>query len=71
MEDITRGQRVREYRVEARTGGDTWQAVASGQSIGHKWIHRFRPVEAAALRLVVTKSVAAPVFKRFAAFEGA
>jgi alpha-L-fucosidase len=71
MEDIAQGERVREYRIEARTGGDTWQTVASGQSIGHKWIHRFAPVEAAALRVVVMQSTAAPVLRRFAAFAGA
>ncbi len=67
-EDIAQGERVREYRVEGLVGGDVWRTLASGQSIGHKWIHRFEPTEVARLRLTVTKSAAAPVFRTFAAY---
>ena len=66
MEDITQGERAREYIVEGRTGPGQWQPLCKGTSIGHKWIHAFKPVEAAAVRLRVTNSVAEPVVKKLA-----
>ncbi len=66
MEDITQGERVREYVVEGRVNG-AWQALAKGAAIGHKRIDKFEPVEVSELRLRVTRSVAKPVIRRFAA----
>jgi alpha-L-fucosidase len=68
QEEIAHGERVREYRVEGQVGGDTWQTLAEGQSIGHKWICRFEPVEVARLKLTVTRSAATPIIRRFAAY---
>ena len=59
QEDIARGERVREYAVEGRTG-DAWAPLAQGRAIGHKWIHRFAPASVSALRLKVTASRATP-----------
>jgi alpha-L-fucosidase len=67
-EDIAQGERVREYCVEGLVGGDVWKPLASGQSIGHKWIHRFEPTEVARLRLTVTKAAATPILRAFAAY---
>ena len=67
-EDIAQGERVREYRVEGLVGGDSCKTLATGQSIGHKWIHRFEPTEVARLRLTVSKSAAPPVIRAFAAY---
>jgi alpha-L-fucosidase len=68
MEDIAHGERVREYHIDGLVGGDTWQRLAEGQSIGHKWIRRFEPVEVARLRLKVTRAAASPIIRKFAAF---
>lgn len=68
MEDISHGQRVREYRIEALAAGGSWAEVGRGKSIGHKWIHRIDPVDAAALRITVTKAAAPPVFRKVEAF---
>ena len=67
-EDIRQGERVREYRVEGLVGGDVWKTLATGKSIGHKWIHRFQPTKVARLRLNVTKSAASPIIRTFAAY---
>ena len=67
-EEIANGERVREYRVEGLVGGGAWKTLATGQSIGHKWIHRFEPAEVAQLRLTVTKSAASPIIRTFAAY---
>jgi len=68
MEDIAHGQRVREYQVHGLVAGGTWTKLAEGQSIGHKWIHRFDPVEVAKLKLAVSQSAAKPRIRRFAVF---
>jgi alpha-L-fucosidase len=68
MEDIAHGERVREYRVEGLVGGEKWQELARGQSISHKWIRRFDPVEVARLKLTVTRCAAEPIIRSFAAF---
>ena len=67
-EDIARGERVRRYQVEGLTGADAWTTLATGESIGHKWIHRIDPIEVAQLRLVVTESVAEPAIRTLAAY---
>ncbi|MBI1369493.1 MAG: glycoside hydrolase family 29 [Planctomycetes bacterium] len=68
QEDIARGERVRKYTVEVHTGADQWTQLFDAQSIGHKRIVRFDPVEAAAVRLTVSASVAEPIIKNFAAY---
>ena len=68
MEDITCGERVLEYVVEALVGPDRWQAVCSGQSIGHKRIERFETVETRTIRLRVTDSKAPPQIRQLAAY---
>lgn len=70
MEDIMQGERVREFVVEGLVAGREWRALCSGESIGHKRIEQFSPVEVAAMRLRVTRSTAAPRVRRLAAFSG-
>jgi alpha-L-fucosidase len=70
MEDILQGQRVREFRLEARDG-NAWKTIANGTSIGHKRIERFDPVKASALRVTATKSSADPQWRSFAAYTTA
>jgi alpha-L-fucosidase len=69
QEQIAQGERVRQYTVEALTGGEgNWRELAKGQSIGHKWVHQFAPVEVAKIRLRVTASTAEPNIRRMACF---
>lgn len=68
QEEIALGERVRHYQLEAKIKGK-WQVVCDGESIGHKRIQRFEPVEARHFRLVVDQSVAEPHIKQLAIFQ--
>lgn len=68
QEDISRGERIRRYRIDAECGGQ-WITVAHGESVGHKRIQPLRAVEATALRLVVEESRGEPLVKVFSAFN--
>ncbi len=57
MEDLTQGQKIAEYSLEAKVNG-SWINIVTGQTVGHKRIDQFAPVTATALRFSVTKSVA-------------
>ena len=64
-EDISKGERIRSYRVEARVGGK-WQTVCTGTSVGHKRIAYFdTPVEASSFRLVVERCRDVPRISEF------
>lgn len=67
QEDITLGERIRAYRVEARIGGK-WVTVAKGASVGHKRIERFDPVEATAFRVVVEQCTDTPQIRDFSVY---
>lgn len=68
MENIVEGERIRAYKVEALTGAEQWTVLGTGESVGHKRIHKFTPVEAAAVRLTVSKSTAEPLIRSLAVF---
>ena len=68
QENIQNGERIRQYKVEAKVNGK-WQTVCSGESVGHKRIEKFDPVEATALRLTVLQSIALPDIINFSAFS--
>lgn len=68
QEDIAKGERIRQYKIEAKVNGK-WQTVCSGESVGHKRIAHFEPVETTALRLTVTQSVALPEIRHFSAYN--
>jgi alpha-L-fucosidase len=57
MEDLTDGQKIAGYLLEAEVNG-RWKTVVTGQTIGHKRIDQFEPVTATALRFSVIKQVA-------------
>ena len=69
MEDIARGERVREFIIDGRAPGGEWVQLGAGQSIGHKRILRFARQELAAVRLRLTKSIALPAIRRLAVFD--
>lgn len=67
QENISNGERIRQYKIEARVNGK-WQTVSQGESVGHKRIEQFPTVNASALRLTVTQSIAQPDIRNFSAF---
>lgn len=68
QEDITQGERIRSYRIEARQKGQ-WSVVAQGTSVGHKRIGSFPAVEADAFRLVIEKSQNTPYIINFSIYN--
>ncbi len=68
MEDISQGERVRDFLVEGKTKGG-WKILCEGSCIGHKYIARFEEEEVSSLRLIVNKCVAEPVIKEFTVFN--
>jgi alpha-L-fucosidase len=68
QEDISRGERVRKYRLEGRVG-DRWISLGAGSAIGHKRIQPIEPNEVSALRFGVVSSAGQPLMRRFAAFD--
>ncbi len=68
QEDIAKGERVRQYRIEGRANR-TWHLLGEGTSIGHKRIQPVEPITVDALRIVTIKSVGTPVFRSVAVFR--
>lgn len=60
MEDLSRGQRIKSFVVEARMEGG-WRDVASGTTVGHKRILLFdEPLKTKRIRVRVTDSFGRP-----------
>ena len=68
QEDITGGERVREFAVTARGAGGNWIDIGSGTCIGHKLILPVDDIACNALKLTVSRSVGDPEIRSFAAF---
>lgn len=68
QEDIKKGERVREFSIEARLN-NKWTQVYKGISIGHKHIARLEKIKTNALRLIVSKSAAQPVITNFSIYK--
>ncbi|TDN95909.1 alpha-L-fucosidase [Sunxiuqinia elliptica] len=68
QEDIALGERVRRYKVEGLVKGK-WTKLCDGQSIGHKRIQQFDPVECSKIRLTVEQFDELPSIKNFAVYE--
>ncbi len=70
QEDITKGERVREYVIEGFIDGK-WKQIAEGSCIGHKRIQFLEePVTLKKIRLKINESVAEPHIKSFQVFAG-
>jgi len=67
-EDITEGERVREYIVEGMTVGE-WKELARGTAIGHKRLQRFDPTTVGAVRLRVLDAAGEPNIKTLGAYK--
>lgn len=68
QEDITEGEHIRAYRIEALINGK-WATVAKGSSVGHKRIEAFSEVEAQAFRLIVEQCVSTPLIRNFSIYH--
>ncbi len=68
MEDISQGERVREYVIEGFVGKE-WKPLCRGTAIGHKKIDRFTPVEVTKVRLRALKCAGRPLIRKLAAFS--
>jgi len=67
-EDISKGQRVEGFKVEAKKG-EEWFTVASGTTIGYKRLIRFPAVISDEIRLSVTASRSRPNISTFALYR--
>ncbi|MEN8228774.1 MAG: alpha-L-fucosidase [Bacteroidota bacterium] len=68
QEEIRKGERVREYSLEAFRN-EEWQEVARGTCIGHKRIHKLKPFDAEKIRLKISKDIAKPHIKKLALYN--
>ncbi len=67
QEPIELGQRVYEYSIEYWVGG--WEEIARGTTIGYKRLHRFPPVRAARVRLIIHGSRGCPLIQNFGLYK--
>jgi alpha-L-fucosidase len=68
MEDICKGERIREYVLEGLSDAK-WIELTRGSCIGHKRIERFETTTVDRVRLRVTKSLARPIVRSWAVFR--
>ena len=66
-EDVVRGERVREFRLEGFCDG-VWMTLCSGTCIGHKYIQQINTVSVNKVRLIISKFIAEPVIKDLSVF---
>jgi alpha-L-fucosidase len=66
-EDLSHGQRITGYVVEAQVG-DAWQEVARGESIGRKRIQPLQAVRSSVLRVLLTGSTPEVYLKSVAGY---
>jgi len=59
-EDISKGERIRKYKVEAKLN-NKWQTICEGTSVGNKRIQTFKPIKTNNVRLVVEECTAGPM----------
>ena len=73
MEDLSMGESVAEWVVEAQVGQDglgrpAWHRLASGYALGHKRLGDFPPIRSARFRLRVTAARGEPRLRSFKVF---
>ncbi|MFN8009638.1 MAG: alpha-L-fucosidase [Terriglobia bacterium] len=67
MEDLSQGERVREYELEGLQRGK-WVALTRGTAIGQMRLQPFPPTVLEAVRIRVVQSSNLPILRRFAVF---
>lgn len=68
QEQITIGQRVGNFRFEAKVDGQ-WKSMAQGTTIGYKRLLRFPKVTTDTIRLIFVKSRARPTLAEFGIYD--
>jgi alpha-L-fucosidase len=68
QEDISKGQRVEKFVIEARLD-QQWDTVAAGSTIGYKRLLRFPDVKADEIRLTIISSRTRPNISTFALYH--
>jgi alpha-L-fucosidase len=68
MEDISKGERVRKFILEGKSGNG-WKTIFEGSCIGHKLIHRFDEMEVSDVRLNILESKGEPQIQNFQVFK--
>jgi len=68
QEDISKGERIRKYSVEAYVDGN-WQQVCDGISVGNKRIQQFPTIQTDKIRLKIEVSTLKPIVKKFAVYH--
>lgn len=68
QEDITKGERIRDYHVEGLTPHG-WKTLCHGESVGHKRIQTFSPVTVGKIRFVINKQVDIPQIINFSVYN--
>ncbi|GGW47837.1 alpha-L-fucosidase [Arenibacter certesii] len=68
QENISEGERVREFTVEGKIGGK-WQEVYRGSNIGHKHIIEIETFKTKNLRLNISKAIGTPQIKNFSVYQ--
>ncbi|MBR4962859.1 MAG: InlB B-repeat-containing protein, partial [Muribaculaceae bacterium] len=68
QEYIPLGQRVSGWKVDVKVG-DEWKEFANGSTIGYKRIVQAKEVQASAVRLTITGSLAVPLINSLSVFR--
>ncbi|MFX0097996.1 MAG: alpha-L-fucosidase [Candidatus Hodarchaeota archaeon] len=68
QENVSTGERVRDYTIETCAKGK-WNQVASGTCIGHKRIHRLKQKKAERLVIRINRATAKPELKTIAIYN--
>lgn len=68
QEDIAKGERIRNYQIEAKIKGK-WTLLSKGSCIGHKRIEVLsEPTNTSAVRLKISNSIGKPQIKNFSIY---
>ena len=67
MEDIARGELIREYKLSGIADGK-WQLIGKGSCIGHKRIEVIKEGMFSAIKLEVTKSDGLPLIRNLTCY---
>lgn len=67
MEDISKGERIREYILSGLSDGN-WISLGKGSCVGHKRIETVRHGMFSAVRLEITRSEGTPMIRSFSCY---
>jgi hypothetical protein len=68
QEDITQGERVRSFKVEAMVNGK-WKQLCEGSVIGQKFIEVFKAVTTRRFRLTIDEAIETPIISNFSVYN--